>query len=99
MVDPTRASPGRLRAGLEASGPPEIEFAAKPAGAITPPGFYGSDAAHFYRMADMEGTVWGPGGRYNAIPDERGRYGPVRPCALHDRVPGRSVLPTEWHKQ
>jgi len=23
--------------------------------------FYGSDAAHFYRMADMEGTVWGPG--------------------------------------
>jgi acetylornithine deacetylase len=43
----------------------------QPTGAITPPGFYGTDAAHLYRMAGMEGIVCGPGGRYNTMPDER----------------------------
>jgi acetylornithine deacetylase len=43
----------------------------QPTGAITPPGFYGTDAAHFYRAAGMEGVVCGPGGRYNTMPDER----------------------------
>jgi acetylornithine deacetylase len=43
----------------------------QPTGAITPPGFYGTDAAHFYREAGMEGVVCGPGGRYNTMPDER----------------------------
>jgi acetylornithine deacetylase len=43
----------------------------QPTGAITPPGFYGTDAAHLYHMAGMEGIVCGPGGRYNTMPDER----------------------------
>ena len=43
----------------------------QPTGAITPPGFYGTDAAHLYRVAGMEGVVCGPGGRYNTMPDER----------------------------
>ncbi|MBV8962610.1 MAG: M20/M25/M40 family metallo-hydrolase [Hyphomicrobiales bacterium] len=43
----------------------------QPMGAITPPGFYGTDAAHLYREAGMEGIVCGPGGRYNTMPDER----------------------------
>jgi acetylornithine deacetylase len=43
----------------------------QPTGAITPPGFYGTDAAHLYRRGGMEGIVCGPGGRYNTMPDER----------------------------
>jgi acetylornithine deacetylase len=43
----------------------------QPTGAITPPGFYGTDAAHFYQRLGMEGIVCGPGGRYNTMPDER----------------------------
>ncbi len=40
-------------------------------GAIRPPAFYGTDAAHFYHRAGMEGVVCGPGGKYNTMPDER----------------------------
>jgi acetylornithine deacetylase len=43
----------------------------QPTGAMTPPGFYGTDAAHLCRLAGMEGIVCGPGGRYNTMPDER----------------------------
>jgi len=43
----------------------------QPTGAITPPGFYGTDAGHLYAHAGMEGVVCGPGGRYNTMPDER----------------------------
>lgn len=43
----------------------------QPMGAITPPGYYGTDAAHLYREAGMEGIVCGPGGRYNTMADER----------------------------
>lgn len=43
----------------------------QPTGAITPPGFYGTDAGHFYKELGMEGVVCGPGGRYNTMPDER----------------------------
>jgi acetylornithine deacetylase len=43
----------------------------QPTGAITPPGYYGTDAAHFQHRAGMEGIVCGPGGRYNTMPDER----------------------------
>lgn len=43
----------------------------QPTGAITPPGYYGTDAAHLYRKAGMEGIVCGPGGRFNTMPDER----------------------------
>jgi acetylornithine deacetylase len=43
----------------------------QPTGAILPPGFYGTDAGHFYASLGMEGIVCGPGGRYNTMPDER----------------------------
>ncbi|MDG2403431.1 MAG: M20/M25/M40 family metallo-hydrolase [Paracoccaceae bacterium] len=43
----------------------------QPTGAITPPGFYGTDAGHLYVHGGMEGVVCGPGGRYNTMPDER----------------------------
>jgi acetylornithine deacetylase len=49
----------------------EVRGEKQPTGAITPPGFYGTDAAHLYRMAGIEGIVSGPGGRYNTMPDER----------------------------
>lgn len=43
----------------------------QPTGAITPPGFYGTDAGHLQAEGGMEGVVCGPGGRYNTMPDER----------------------------
>ncbi len=43
----------------------------QPTGAVTPPGFYGTDAGHLYEAGGMEGVVCGPGGRYNTMPDER----------------------------
>lgn len=43
----------------------------QPTGAMRPPGFYGTDAGHFYQQLGMEGVVCGPGGRYNTMPDER----------------------------
>lgn len=43
----------------------------QPTGAITPPGFYGTDAGHLFAVGGMEGVVCGPGGRYNTMPDER----------------------------
>jgi acetylornithine deacetylase len=49
----------------------EVRGVEQPTGAITPPGFYGTDAAHLYQRAGMEGIVCGPGGRYNTMPDER----------------------------
>ena len=43
----------------------------QPTGAITPPGFYGTDAGHLCASGGIEGIVCGPGGRYNTMPDER----------------------------
>jgi acetylornithine deacetylase len=43
----------------------------QPTGAIRPPAYYGTDAAHLQHAAGMEGIVCGPGGRYNTMPDER----------------------------
>lgn len=43
----------------------------QPTGAITPPGYYGTDAGHLQAVGGMEGIVCGPGGRYNTMPDER----------------------------
>ena len=43
----------------------------QPTGAITPPGYYGTDAGHLFAELGMEGVVCGPGGRYNTMPDER----------------------------
>lgn len=48
-----------------------VRGAEQPTGAITPPGFYGTDAGHFYKELGLEGVVCGPGGRYNTMPDER----------------------------
>jgi acetylornithine deacetylase len=48
-----------------------VRGAKQPTGAITPPGFYGTDAGHLYKELGMEGIVCGPGGRYNTMPDER----------------------------
>jgi acetylornithine deacetylase len=48
-----------------------VRGAPQPTGAITPPGFYGTDAGHFHHELGMEGVVCGPGGRYNTMPDER----------------------------
>ena len=48
-----------------------VRGANQPTGAILPPGFYGTDAAHFLNELAMEGIVCGPGGRYNTMPDER----------------------------
>jgi acetylornithine deacetylase len=39
-------------------------------GAVAPYKFYGTDAAHLSR-AGMVGLVYGPGGKYNTMPDER----------------------------
>lgn len=39
-------------------------------GAVAPYRFYGTDAAHLAR-AGMVGLVYGPGGKYNTMPDER----------------------------
>ena len=43
----------------------------QPTGAITPPGFFGTDACHLYALGGMTGVVCGPGGKYNTMPDER----------------------------
>ncbi len=48
-----------------------VRGAPQPTGAITPTGFFGTDAGHLYAEAGMEGVVCGPGGRYNTMPDER----------------------------
>lgn len=49
----------------------QIRGADQPTGALRPPAFYGTDAAHFLHRAGMEGIVCGPGGKYNTMPDER----------------------------
>ncbi|OON40590.1 acetylornithine deacetylase [Izhakiella australiensis] len=49
----------------------QVRGEAQPTGVITPPAFYGTDAAHFYQHAGMEGIVCGPGGKFNTMPDER----------------------------
>ncbi len=48
-----------------------VRGSAQPTGAITPPGYYGTDAGHLYNELGMEGVVCGPGGKYNTMPDER----------------------------
>lgn len=48
-----------------------IRGTSQPTGAITPPGFYGTDAGHLHVEGGMEGLVCGPGGKYNTMPDER----------------------------
>jgi acetylornithine deacetylase len=59
-------------------------------GDVAPYKFYGTDAAHLSR-AGMVGLVYGPGGKYNTMPDER--------VELHDlfnaaRVYARVIVET-----
>lgn len=54
------------RAHLAVRGTPQ------PTGAMRPPSFFGTDAAHL-AAAGMEGIVCGPGGEFNTMPDERVR--------------------------
>lgn len=49
----------------------QVRGVEQPTGAITPPGYYGTDAGHLQTVGGMEGVVCGPGGRYNTMPDER----------------------------
>jgi acetylornithine deacetylase len=48
----------------------KVTGAAASVGAVGPARFYGTDAAHL-ADAGMTGLVYGPGGRYNTMPDER----------------------------
>ena len=51
----------------------EVRGVDQPTGAVTLPGFYGTDAAHLFREGGMEGIVRGSGrpsrGRYNTMPN------------------------------
>jgi acetylornithine deacetylase len=49
----------------------EVRGRDQPTGAITPPGYFGTDAGHLLAIGAMEGVVCGPGGRYNTMPNER----------------------------
>jgi acetylornithine deacetylase len=49
----------------------QVRGSQQPTGAVTPPGYYGTDAGHLLESGGMEGVVCGPGGRYNTMPDER----------------------------
>lgn len=51
----------------------------QPTGAIRPPAFYGTDAAHL-AAAGIEGVVCGPGGEFNTMPDERVRVSQYLNC-------------------
>ena len=56
----------------------------QPTGAIRPPAFYGTDAAHLAAPRDgrpgIEGIVCGPGGEFNTMPDERVRISDFIDC-------------------
>ncbi len=49
---------------------PRSRAPSRSSGAPAPYRYYGTDAAHLSR-AVMVGLVYGPGGRYNTMPDER----------------------------
>ncbi|ASJ73073.1 M20 family metallopeptidase [Granulosicoccus antarcticus] len=51
----------------------------QPTGAIMPPAFFGTDAAHL-AAAGMQGVVCGPGGEFNTMPDERVRKSQFLDC-------------------
>lgn len=51
----------------------------QPTGAIKPPAYFGTDAAHL-AAAGMEGIVCGPGGEFNTMPDERVRRSQFIDC-------------------
>ena len=57
----------------------QVRGVPQPTGAIRPPAFYGTDAAHL-AAAGMEGVVCGPGGEFNTMPDERVRKSQFLDC-------------------
>jgi acetylornithine deacetylase len=59
-------------------------------GAVPPYKFYGTDAAHLSR-AGMVGLVYGPGGKYNTMPDERVE---IRDLCAAARVYARTIVAT-----
>jgi acetylornithine deacetylase len=61
-----------------------------PVGAVPPYKFYGTDAAHLSR-AGMLGLVYGPGGKYNTMPDERVE---IRDLCAAARVYARTIVAT-----
>jgi acetylornithine deacetylase len=64
---------------------------AEPAvGAVAPYRFYGTDAAHLAR-AGMLGLVYGPGGKYNTMPDERVE---IRDLCAAARVYAHTIVAT-----
>ena len=67
MVDPNSRIVTAVNTAYET-----IFFFFYPTGAISPPAFFGTDAAHL-AAAGMEGVVCGPGGEFNTMPDERVR--------------------------
>jgi acetylornithine deacetylase len=67
------------------------ELGAEPAvGAVAPYRYYGTDAAHLAR-AGMLGVVYGPGGKYNTMPDERVE---IRELCAAARVYARVIVDT-----
>lgn len=57
----------------------QVRSTAQPTGAIMPPAFFGTDAAHL-AAAGMQGVVCGPGGEFNTMPDERVRKAQYLDC-------------------
>ncbi len=62
----------------------QIRGQPQPTGAIRPPAFYGTDAAHLAAPLDgrpgIEGLVCGPGGEFNTMPDEKVRISDFIDC-------------------
>lgn len=69
----------------------QVRGSAQATGAIRPPAFYGTDAAHLasglYGQPAIEGVVCGPGGEFNTMPDERVRIRDFIDCIkIYTRV-------------
>ena len=62
----------------------QVRGESQPTGALRPPAFYGTDAAHLAAPRDgrpgIEGVVCGPGGEFNTMPDERVRISDFIDC-------------------
>lgn len=56
-----------------------VRSSPQPSGAIMPPAFFGTDAAHL-AAAGIQGVVCGPGGEFNTMPDERVRKSQFLDC-------------------
>lgn len=68
----------------------EVVGEAPRVGDVAPYKFYGTDAAHLSR-AGMVGVVYGPGGKYNTMPDERVE---LRDLVAAARVYARVIVDT-----